>query len=173
MGPCGTTWAGQGVCGPSASPSPRVPAVLASPTRWSKAPGQLLCPWPVAPPGASSPLCFLPPKPEQRRRLGVTLRLQAASEGGPTQAWGSPDCFIGVLRAGSPTVRGGAVKQECARGSPLLQLLTTGGTLTFTILCLSTEGAVLGGGKPPESAEQGPCQPAPLPPYTPKPSLFQ
>lgn len=28
-------------------------------------------------------------------------------------------------------------------------------------------------GKPPESAEQGPCQPAPLPPCTPKPSPFQ
>lgn len=111
MGWCGAAWGGQGAHGSPTSSSPGVPAVLASPTRWSKAPGHLLQPWPMALPGASAPLRWLPPKPEQRHRLGVTPRLQAASEGGRTRARGSPGCFIGGLGDGGPPAGGAAVKQ--------------------------------------------------------------
>lgn len=169
MGWCRAARVGQGACGPSASLSPCVPAVLASPTRWSKAPRHL--PWLVTPPRASAPLCCLSPKPEQRGWLGVNP--EAASEAGLTRASGSPDCFIGGLRPralrleGLPwsavTLRAPTSPAACYEGKVFV--------FTYASLYLSTGGGQWG--KPPESAEWGLCQAALLPPHTPKPSLFQ
>ena len=152
MGRRGTAWVGQGACGPPASSSPGVPAVLASPTRWSKAPGRLPRTWPMALPRASAPLRCLPQKPEQRRQLSVTLRLQAASEGGLTRARGSPGCFIGELRARGPVARGAAVEWGHAQSSQLLlQPLATTGTSWYWLTPASALAQAVGSGESPPS----------------------
>lgn len=156
MGWHGAAWVGQGARGPPASSSPGVPAVLASPTRWSKAPGHLLRPWPMALLRASAPLHCLPPKPEQRHRLGATPRLWAVSKGGPTRAQGSPGCFIGGLGAGGPVAGGIAAERGHAWSSPLLlQPLIMRGTSWYSLTPASALAQAVGSGESPPSPRSG------------------